>query len=178
MKRIDLHRRRQHGSAMIVSLIFLLLMTLIGTAAMRGSTMQERMAGNARDWNIAFQAAEAALREAEDYLQTTPILPEFDDAAGLYQVNSPDRPVWAGAVESAGNGYIEYADDLEGTAARPRYYIEELTTARPPGTETETGTALEEIFYFRITAVGYGAAVDGANDPIASVVLSTVYRSR
>lgn len=38
-------------------------MTLIGTTAMQG-THQQRMAGNMRDRNLAFQAAEAALREA------------------------------------------------------------------------------------------------------------------
>lgn len=170
--------RDQTGTAMIVALIFLMLMSLIGTAAMRGATMQERMAGNTRDWSLAFQAAEAALREAEDWLQTTAAMPEFDDADGLYQVNSPDRPVWHAAVPSDGNGFITYGQDIAGTARRPRYFIEELSTARPAGTETETGTALEEISYFRVTAIGYGGAVNEAEDPVASVVLSTVYRSR
>jgi type IV pilus assembly protein PilX len=169
---------RERGAALIVALIFLMLMTLIGTTAMRGATMQEQMAGNTRDWNLAFQAAEAALREAEDFLLVTPVMPEFDDAAGLYQVNSPDVPVWTGAVTSAGNGFIAYGGNLTGIVDLPRYYIEELSTVRPPGTETETGTPLDEVFYFRVTAVGFGAAVDGIGDPVASVVLSTVYRSR
>jgi type IV pilus assembly protein PilX len=169
---------RQAGSAMIVALIFLLLMTLIGTAAMRGSTMQERMAGNTRDWNLAFQSAEAALREAEEFLLTTPVLPDFDDAAGLYQMNSPLRPVWAGGAPSDGNGFITYAGALP-AALQPRYYMEELTAVMAAGTETETGTPLEEVFFFRITALGFGVAVgaDGVT-PVASVVLSSVYRSR
>lgn len=171
-------RGRETGSAMIVSLIFLLLMTLIGTTAMRSATMQEQMAGNTRDWNLAFQAAEAALRDAEDYLLTTSSLPEFDDNAGLYQINSPDRPVWTGGTVSNGNGAIAHDDFDDSVAADPQYYIEELSTVTPAGTETETGTPLEEVFYFRVTAVGFGAAVDDGGDPIASVVLSTVYRSR
>lgn len=59
---------RQRGSALAISLIFLLLMTLLGVSAMQGSNMQERMAGNLRDRNMAFQAAEAALRAGEGWL--------------------------------------------------------------------------------------------------------------
>jgi type IV pilus assembly protein PilX len=169
---------RESGSALIVALTFLLLLTLLGTTAMRGATMQERMAGNTRDWNVAFQAAEAGLRAAETFLQTTAVLPEFLDQNGFYQVNSPARPVWTGAVPSDGNGFVTYAGALADSAQPPRYYIEDLSTVRPAGTETETGTPLEDAFYFRVTAVGYGGALDTNGDPAASVVLSTVYRSR
>lgn len=171
-------RRHQSGAALIVSLIFLLLMALLSTSTMRSATMQERMAGNTRDYNLGFQGAEAALREAETYLRTTASLPDFDDVGGHYVVNSPNRPDWHGYTPGNGNGYIEYPADIPGTARRPRYFLERLTTAKLPGTETETGTAIDEIFYFRVTAVGYGGAVDSAGDPLTSVVLSSVYRSR
>jgi type IV pilus assembly protein PilX len=177
----------QAGSALIVALIFLLLMTLLGTTAMRGSTMQERMAGNARDSNIAFQAAEAALREGEEYLLATVALPDFDDTNGFYGVNAPTRPQWTGAVINDGNGAITYGTlpgvpmyggAIDGVARVPRYYIEELATVRPPGTETETGTPLPDITFYRLTAIGFGGAVDGAGEPLATTVMSTVYRSR
>jgi type IV pilus assembly protein PilX len=168
----------QVGAALMMALIFLVLMTLLGTTAMRGSAFQEQMAGNSRDWNLAFQAAEAALREAETFVQLTPVLPEFDDADGFYQVNAASRPVWIGDAVSDGNGFITYAGDLEGTAAAPRYYIEELSTVRPAGTETETGEPMDEIAYFRVTAVGYGSAVNDDGNAATSVVLSTVYRNR
>ena len=178
MKRSALNRNRQTGAALIVSLIFLLLMTLLSTSTMRSATMQEKMAGNTRDYNLGFQSAEAALREAEDYLRTTAVLPDFDDSGAHYVVNSPNRPTWQNYPPSDGSGYISYSADIDGTAQRPRYYLERLTTARPAGTETETGTAVDEIFYFRITAVGYGGAVDTGGNPLTSVVLSSVYRSR
>lgn len=60
----------QRGTVLIIALVFLLLMTLVGIAAMQGTTLQERMAGNHRDRNLAFQAAEAALREGEDWLDS------------------------------------------------------------------------------------------------------------
>ena len=178
MRRMTSPPQSQVGAALMMALIFLVLMTLLGTTAMRGSAFQEQMAGNSRDWNLAFQAAEAALREAENYVQVTPVLPEFDDADGFYQVNSASRPVWAGDAPSDGNGFITYAGDLAGTSAPPRYYIEELSTVRPAGTETETGTPMEEVAYFRVTAVGYGGAVNDDGTPATSVVLSTVYRNR
>lgn len=60
---------RQRGSTLLVGLVMLLLMTFIGLAAIRGSGMQELMAGNMRDRQLAFQAAESALREAEGVLK-------------------------------------------------------------------------------------------------------------
>jgi len=171
--------KRQTGAVLIISLIFLLLMTMLSTSAMRGATMQERMAGNTRDYNLGFQAAEAALRDAEDYLRTTAVLPEFDNTAGHYVVNAPSQPTWEAYPPSDGGGYINYPTDIPGTSRRPKYYLERLITARPPGTETETGTAVDEIYYFRVTAVGFGGAVDTDGvTPLTSVVLSSVFRSR
>jgi Tfp pilus assembly protein PilX len=86
--------------------------------------------------------------------------------------------VWTADAPSDGNGFITYGADLDCTAARPRYYIEQLSTIRTAGSETETGTPLEDTYYFRVTAVGYGGAVGDDGNPVASVVLSTVYRSR
>jgi len=171
-------RGRQTGAALVIALIFLLLMTLIGTSSMRSATMQERMAGNSRDYNLGFQAAEAALRSAENYLRATVVLPDFDDVGAHYVVNSSNRPDWGAYPPSDGSGYISYPADIDGTAQRPRYFMERLITARPAGTETETGTAVDEIFYFRVTAVGYGGAVDNGGTPLTSVVLSSVFRSR
>jgi type IV pilus assembly protein PilX len=61
-------QRRERGSALIIALVFLLLMTILGVASMQSTVLQERMAGNQRDRNLAFQAAEAALRAGEDWV--------------------------------------------------------------------------------------------------------------
>jgi len=58
-------RQRQNGAALVVALIMLLVMTVLGLAAMQMTRMQERMAGNSRDLNLAFQGAEAGLRDSE-----------------------------------------------------------------------------------------------------------------
>lgn len=58
----------QRGAVLVVGLIFLVVLTIIGVTAMQVTTMEERMAANARDRSKAFQAAEAGLRDAEDYM--------------------------------------------------------------------------------------------------------------
>ena len=62
-------KRRQSGAALVVGLIFLIVLTLLGLTAAQTGIMEERMAGNTRDRNVAFQAAEAALRDAEKDVQ-------------------------------------------------------------------------------------------------------------
>lgn len=57
-------RRRERGSVLAVTLLFLVILMLLAVTAMTSANMEERMAGNARDTAIAFQAAEAALRDA------------------------------------------------------------------------------------------------------------------
>lgn len=57
-------QRRQSGVALIVALILLVVITVIGLAAIRTSTLQEKMAGNTFDRAQAFQVAEATLQLA------------------------------------------------------------------------------------------------------------------
>ncbi|HWV14826.1 MAG TPA: PilX N-terminal domain-containing pilus assembly protein [Cellvibrio sp.] len=56
---------KQQGMVLIVGLVMVLLLTIIGVAAIRGSGLQESMAANMRDSNLAFQTAESALRACE-----------------------------------------------------------------------------------------------------------------
>lgn len=58
----------QQGSALIVSLVFLLLLTLVSVAGIRSSTSQERMAGNLKLKTDSLQAAESALRDIQRQL--------------------------------------------------------------------------------------------------------------
>lgn len=67
---------RQKGAVLLISLIFLILLTLIGVTAMQTTTLQERMAGNVRDLNLAFQASEAALRAGEAWLPANTLTAE------------------------------------------------------------------------------------------------------
>ena len=50
---------------LIAILVMMVVLAFIALAAVSTSIVQERMAGNARDRNVALQAGEAALRDAE-----------------------------------------------------------------------------------------------------------------
>ncbi|MDY6946464.1 MAG: PilX N-terminal domain-containing pilus assembly protein [Pseudomonadota bacterium] len=56
---------QQRGAVLIVSLLLLLVMTLLGLGASQSTRLQERMAGNQRDLELALQGSEASLRAAE-----------------------------------------------------------------------------------------------------------------
>ncbi|MBY4598408.1 pilus assembly protein [bacterium BD-1] len=68
---------------MVVVLLLLVIVTLLGLAAMRGTVMQERMSGNAAARSIAFQAAEALLREAEFWASGKPTVPSSGCSGGI-----------------------------------------------------------------------------------------------
>jgi type IV pilus assembly protein PilX len=64
-------RHLQQGSVLIISLVMLLLLTMVGVSGMNMTSLEERMSGNYRDHEMAFQAAEAALVEAENFIEST-----------------------------------------------------------------------------------------------------------
>lgn len=76
-------RKGQQGITLVVVLLLLVIVTLLGLAAMRGTVMQERMSGNAAARSIAFQTAEALLREAESLAAGNPTMPASGCSNGL-----------------------------------------------------------------------------------------------
>jgi type IV pilus assembly protein PilX len=69
MIRSPLKAHAQRGMALLMSLVFLLLLTLIGISSMQSATLQEKMAGSVTLRNQSFQGAEAALRIGESTVQ-------------------------------------------------------------------------------------------------------------
>lgn len=55
----------QRGAALFIALMFLLILTLLGLTSSNVGIMQERMAANTAEYNLAFQRAEAVVREVE-----------------------------------------------------------------------------------------------------------------
>lgn len=53
--------QRERGVTLIIALIFLVMLTLIAVTAAQNSGQEERMAGNTRQRDLAFQAADATL---------------------------------------------------------------------------------------------------------------------
>ncbi len=150
-------RRRQHGSALLISLLFLLLLTVLGVTAIRNSTLEERMAGNLRDLNIAFQAAEAGLRVAEADLASA-ALPAFTAAGtgGYYTAPAADAtPLWeVGGTNWRGSGLTNFSQSF----APPDYIIEQLAPVVQPS--LQFGSPGTTIQLYRITARGFGPSQD------------------
>ncbi len=63
-------RHAQRGAVLIMALVLLLAMTLLGLTGVRTIVQEEKMAAATQDRNLAFQAAEAALREGEAAVAT------------------------------------------------------------------------------------------------------------
>lgn len=63
--------RSQQGAVLYVALVILILMALIGLVGMQVTGLQERMAANYRNVNLAFQNAEADARVVEANIAET-----------------------------------------------------------------------------------------------------------
>lgn len=69
------------GFILVTVLVLLFVLALLGTSGIRTSLLEERMSGNARDRSIAFEAAEAALRDAErELLDPAKSLTDIEDS--------------------------------------------------------------------------------------------------
>ncbi|RZL14979.1 MAG: hypothetical protein EOO89_15280 [Pedobacter sp.] len=163
---------KQRGVVLIIGLIMLLLLTVIGMAAVRGTSMQEQMAGNMRDHNLAFQSAEAALRAGEEVLNGVS-LPSFSGTVTGYYTDlnqaSPYHPrpnTWTAAnwnawsVQLAANTISQIAVNQQ-----PRYVIERLSV---PASSFNQGSCIDfeckakvpDPIYYRITSRGIGGTTD------------------
>jgi type IV pilus assembly protein PilX len=72
--------RRQRGAALIVALLLLVVVTLLALSNLQTVALEEKMTGATYDRQLAFQAAEAALREAEQYVETNKPIASYTDA--------------------------------------------------------------------------------------------------
>lgn len=167
-----LKKNKQQGVALIVSLIMLLLLTLLAVSSMNTTILEEKMAGNYKDRNMAFQAAEAGLRTGETYLNDTSFvdLPVFDGTtAGLYKPTQSGLPRWQTVTWTKDSGTVrEYSGTLK-VATKPLYIIEELLTVDEGGDDIEAGIA-QENQYYRVTT----EAVGGTDSAV--VILQSTYK--
>lgn len=87
--------KKQRGTALIVSLLILTVLTILGVASMSTNAMEEKMAGNSRKIDLAFQAAESALRDAQtDLTKNNPTVFDSTCTNGLCLPSTTGTPVW------------------------------------------------------------------------------------
>jgi len=168
MKKTITPLKKQSGVVLVVSMIMLLLLTLIGVSGSQVTGQEEIMAGNARDQNVAFQAAESTLLEAETFILTNSTASStYSGAGGLLDEddNEPgffDSATWTDANSaSTSNGFGGNFVNNAGTAiADPRYIIKKIGTI-PLTSPVETA--------FRITARAQGIS------PGTQIVLQEIF---
>ena len=175
-------RGNQSGAALLVVLLLLLIVTLLGVASMRGAIMQERMATNTAARSMAFQVAEAGLRQAEIIVRDgTVTFPASGCSAGrCAMIAPPAQPAWAanGFWTTSGGYETGTAVPVSDTVSvSPRFVIENFGQAtniatgggssidlgKPPPTTGATQGV------YRITS--YAIAPNGAE-----VILQSLYR--
>ena len=155
---------QQQGSALIVSLSILLVLTVLGISSMSTTALQERMAGNARDSEVAFEAAEAGLRAGETYINglTDSALPSFDGTSGLYPISATQTYAWQ--TESNWTNAVQATFSMH-VSSQPTYIIQALdtTVAAPPAQGLESASynnnppvIVGNVKVFQVTARGYG----------------------
>jgi type IV pilus assembly protein PilX len=164
--------------ALVMALVFLLLLTIIGIGALNTTSLEEKMANNVKDRNLAFQAAESALVLGEYWLNNRLSKPDpMDNSIGLYEPSTGATPVW-NSVDWSGTSVVTFPNTpdasgsgtLEKISAQPRYIIERVDEASNLGIGNTGGSVAwkpggEPMTMYRITARGTG----GTNAAIVMV---------
>ncbi len=157
---------RQRGVALVVSLLLLIIVAIVGLAAMRGTLMQQKMASNSYDREQAFQAAEAAIRVATAVLPTAPtqVSRNCQAAGTVCQSNpfvDPNLPKNSIYTVTSGSGASTAFSASSVAAMQPQYVIELMGSYTDPsgiGNNSSNmlnagvqGSGASSLFY-RITA--------------------------
>lgn len=83
--------RTQAGTALVFSLMLLLIMTILGISSMNNTLMQERMAANARNQTALFEAASAGVSKAVEYTFAAANWPDCGDDASCKSEGGFDK---------------------------------------------------------------------------------------
>lgn len=178
----------QSGFILFTALVFMAVLTVIVVSLFNTTTSEEKMARNFRDSDLALQAAEAAIRDAEMRITGAykwPYAPvdlnsfAADCTAGLCDSTASitrvdDLDFWASSgtgSNAAKIGQYTVASSITGIPSnglvgrdyQPRYMIELLCTRLG----SQTGSSCNKVF--RITAQGRGRF------PNTRVVLQEVF---
>lgn len=166
---------RQRGVVLVVSLLMLLVLTLIGLAATRSTTVEQRLTSNQRDTAVAVQGAEAALRDGESLLNSAG-LPDFTlNTAGAFSASTMTVDWTSIDWSDTSTDTVAYEGGIGGTAQqplyKPRYFIvlTNQTTAAPGSSlSTDAPEPIQTIYYI------YARSVSMTGN--SAVVLESVYR--
>ncbi|MDO3384881.1 PilX N-terminal domain-containing pilus assembly protein [Gilvimarinus sp. SDUM040013] len=172
---------QQRGATIIVGLIMLLALTIVGLSAIRGTALQEQMAGNMRDRQLAFQASEAALREAEAELIGGVAAVNLNAVGFQEMFELQDTPVltstafWEDFDTHWKAQTAAYSEDIPSVSEKPRYLVEEISFygSGLDGNANDFASLMKagmDIRY-RVTSRSVGGSTD------AQVIVQSTYRN-
>lgn len=156
-------RNTQRGAVLVVSMLLLLVLTILAVGASQSTRLQERMAWNTRDVDLAFQASEASLRAAEKYIAETPSLttcatPSSSTCKILQQghfatfdLGQQSKEWWQTNGKPFGT---DTTQEVQGVTEEPRFVIEEFQTV--PFSLTVGHGAPPGKTYYKSTAWSFG----------------------
>src|SRR5262245_25432743 len=121
----------QRGIVLFISLVLLLVLTILAVSVVQSTSLEERMSRNSRDTALAFQSAESALRDGEQYLETVVSLGPFVAAGtdGLWDTPAlGTQPRWETAAIWNDARSAVAGTAIGGVARPPRYIIEHVAS--------------------------------------------------
>jgi Tfp pilus assembly protein PilX len=157
-----------------MALILLLAITIVAVMLARGQVLEERMALNDHNHELAVESAEAALRTAE-YGIITGIYVDFSgNSTGLFELNPGNGDASSQKLASWGSPgtNVLTGPSLSSVAAAPQFYIERLPSAAAPGQSTagyQYGSQ-SAVATYRVTAHAVGG------DSTAAALLQSIVR--
>ena len=175
----------QQGAALIISLLVLTVLTLLTLSAMNSAALHQRISGHLKDGQLAFESADAALRDAESWLDTLPAQTTpcstiatscelFEPQALQTLEGTAGQPWWshtdASWWQQHGLDFIADGQNLSQHHDDPYSVVEELE--RIPDSLVVGLSPGSSRVYYRITARGVGGT-----DSSQSVVQSTFVKS-
>jgi len=162
------HPDNQRGWVLVVGLVILVMLTILSMALMKTARLEEKMAGATRDMNLSFQAAETALRGAENFIESQTEESIFITTANEFYSQEDDEPddlfteVWDD--ENSKAMFADEDEALQGVTLSPRYMIKKLKKIGESNL-TITGYGDDDAprpTVFRVTVRGTGGTNDRA----------------
>jgi type IV pilus assembly protein PilX len=157
-------RSTQSGVVLFVALILLLILSLIGVTAARLQTVEERMARNEDNHQLAEQAAEAALRSAEGGLLSGIYANFAANTNGLYELTPSAGSIASSVNWNSGTAVLPYTGPALASvptgAQQPKFLIENLPAVAMPGesiNDVQYAAPTTPVTVYRVTAMGQGA---------------------
>lgn len=156
------YRQRQQGFILLTSLVFIIVLTIIVISTVDLSTSDEKIARNSRDKDIAFAAAEAALRDAQIYISggyQFPYTPNNNPALYPSEISQPEQSDFFNTSDPNYGftnqlGAVTQSPQITGVSSQPRFLIDIVRVVVPNSICNSTP------FVFRITAQSEGRSAD------------------